>query len=282
MQHKLLYMRRVFRKGDFVEFMTHQPLVHLQEMSGDGTTMMYDIEEERFVGRIKSVIGNGEAYLLRTFSPLEGFYSVENACNIVRKLGRHEISEEMSEYKESPHYSVPNVYLNTLQVEGSVQEKCEQIACNAMAILFPEEEIMSVNYKDSLFIKDHIVSHLEGSINLLYDGNKSLSRAELDILKDETAEKIRKQRFKEFYSVEVEVMETDPEAIARFEELFKHCPMIPESFVNKTYLVAIDLNFEEVSIMRNAEERTNFLRSLGPEADIALNLSSQFRRKVRP
>ena len=33
------------------------------------------------------------------------------------------------------------------------------------------------------------------------------------------------------------------------------------------YLVAIDLEFEEVTVMRNIDERTQFYRSLGPDYD---------------
>ena len=35
------------------------------------------------------------------------------------------------------------------------------------------------------------------------------------------------------------------------------------------YLVAIDLDFEEVTVMRNIDERTQFFRNLGPDYDHA-------------
>ena len=42
------------------------------------------------------------------------------------------------------------------------------------------------------------------------------------------------------------------------------------------YMVTIDKNFEEVSIMRNSSERSDFYLSLGPEYDLLWNAKIGF------
>lgn len=68
-----------YKKGDYVEFLTQQPEAHTQEMVGLGQVPLDEIEEECYVGRIKSVIGNGESYLIISLKPFMGFYCVEDA-----------------------------------------------------------------------------------------------------------------------------------------------------------------------------------------------------------
>lgn len=269
-----------YSKGDYVEYMTRQPEVHVEEMFGYGQVPPEDIEEERHIGRIKSVIGDGEAYLIISLQPLEGFYCVENSDKIIRRLPDSEVTEEMINYQDSAEYMAPNVYLNEDPMNGSIPEECKEIARKAMASLFPEEDIVNVEFSNSFFRKDDIISNLEKLMSSYVKVN-SKSYDKLQDMKNEIINEIRLKRFKEYFQVDVEIKLTeddDPMLTAWLEEQGLHS--IPGEFGIRTYLVAIDTNFKEVSIMRDIVERTRFFRSLGPEFDQVKNMEDRFREAV--
>lgn len=49
--------------------------------------------------------------------------------------------------------------------------------------------------------------------------------------------------------------------------------------IQEFWLAAVDHNFEEVSIMRGIDERSDFFRSLGPEYDDMDKAFSAFRQE---
>lgn len=274
------YKMNSYRKGDYVEYMTLQPEVHVEEMFGYGQVPPEEINEERHIGRIKSVIGDGEAYLIISLQPLEGFYCVENRDKIIRHLPDNEVTEEMINYQDSSQYMAPNVYLNEDPVNGSIPEECMVIARKAMASLFPEEEIVNMNFRKSFFRKEDIICNLENLMSS-YVKTSSESYDKLQDMKNEFIKEIKQKRFKEYYQVDVVIKLTeddDPMLTAWLEEQGYHS--IPGEFGTRTYLVAIDTNYKEVSIMRDIVERTRFFRSLGPEFDQVKNMEGRFREAV--
>lgn len=269
-----------YRKGDYVEYMTRQPEVHVEEMFGYGQVPPEEINEERHIGRIKSVIGAGEAYLIISLQPIEGFFCVENSDKILRRLSDSEVTEDMINYQDSAAYMAPNVYLNEESMNGSIPEECKKIARKAMASLFPEEDIVNVKISNSFFRKEDIISNLE-KLMTSYVKDGSMSYDKLQDMKNDIIKEIRQKRFKEYYQVDVDIKLTeddDPMLTAWLEEQGFHS--IPGEYGIRTYLVAIDTNLKEVSIMRDIVERTSFFLSLGPEYDQVKKMEDRFREAV--
>lgn len=263
-----------YKTGEYVEYMTRQPEVHVQVMFGYGQVPLEDIEEERHVGRIKSVIGDGEAYLIISLQPLQGFYCVEDADKIIRRLEVDEVTEELTAYQDSPNYMAPNVYTHETPVDGTVEEKCVNLARTAMSSLFPEDEIEEVKFGRSYFLKEDIIGNLDSMLSFAKENSK-----ELQEMKEEMVQEIRKMRFKEYYQVDVGVkmiVDEDPMITAFLEKQGFHSV----GYGTKNYLVAIDTNFKEVVIMRNIGERSCFFRSLGPEFDNVTAIEKRFRDTV--
>lgn len=262
-----------YKQGDYVEFMTRQPAAHVMVMFGGGAVPPEEIEEEKYVGRIKSVIGGGESYLLISLQPLQGFFCVENHDKIIRRLEECELTEELTSYQDSPEYMAPNVYINEETQEGSLEMKCESIARRAMASLFPEDEIAEVRLKRSYFLKEDIIRNLDSLISSV-----AVPSDELLEMKQEAVANIRKMRFKEYYQVEAGIKMTedeDPILTAWLEEQGFH--RVPGEFGTKNYLVAISTGLREVSVMRDINERSRFFRSLGPEFDNVARMEARFR-----
>lgn len=269
-----------YRKGDYVEYMTRQPEVHVEEMFGFGQVPPEEINEERHIGRIKSVIGAGEAYLIISLQPIEGFFCVENSDKILRRLSDSEVTEDMINYQDSAAYMAPNVYLNEESMNGSIPEECKKIARKAMASLFPKEDIVNVKFSSSFFRKEDIISNLE-KLMTSYVKDSSKSYDKLQDMKNDIIKEIRQKRFKEYYQVDVDIKLTeddDPMLTAWLEEQGFHS--IPGEYGFRTYLVAIDTNLKEVSIMRDIVERTSFFLSLGPEYDQVKKMEDRFREAV--
>ncbi len=72
-------MNEILRKNDVIRFMTRDPQVHLIEMFGHCEFNPEEIGREEYVGRIKSVIGDGESFLMSTLSPMPGFLCIADA-----------------------------------------------------------------------------------------------------------------------------------------------------------------------------------------------------------
>lgn len=266
----------IYKQGDYVEFMTRQPAAHVMVMFGGGAVPPEEIEEERYVGRIKSVIGGGEAYLIISLQPLQGFYCVENHDKIIRRLEKYELIDELTNYQDSPEYMAPNVYINKEALEGSLEDKCESIARKAMASLFPEDEIAEVRLKRSYFLKEDIIRNLDSLISSVAGPSD-----ELQEMKQEIVANIQQMRFKEYYQVEAGIKMTEDEdsiLTAWPEEQGFH--RVPGEFGTKNYLVAISTDLREVSVMRDINERSRFSRSLGPEFDNVTSMEDHFRAAI--
>lgn len=269
-----------YSKGDYVEYMTRQPEVHLQEMFGDGMVSLDEIEETKHLGRIKSVIGNGEAYLIISLQPLCGFYCVEDCDKIIRRMDDDELNEEICSYQDSPEHNAPNVYTNKETTDGSVKDKCEHIARKAMASLFPTDNVVEVSFKRSNFQKEDILCTLD-DLMAFCSKDDTQSQDKLQKMKKELDEHIREKRFKEYYQVNVGVriiIDKKSKLASRLEG--RRFYTVSGENCTKYYLVAIATDFEEVSIMRDGKERSRFCRSLGPEFDDVTNMKERFREAV--
>lgn len=250
-----------YQKSDIVAFWTNQHQAHAMEMFGGGESFNPDeIEKEEYIGWIKTVIDN-DTYLIASISPLNGFVCLTNAADIIRKMDSNELTDDQ---RSTIHefYTAPNVYMNLIDDEEkgmATNIACCHIARKAMKALFPEDVIEEVKFEDSDFIHKKCINDLYKHIDI-FAGNASEQRKiELREKADELTSWFKTLRFKEYYSVRVCVKEDENTSVY--------------------YLVAIDRNLEEVSIMRNSSERTDFYNSLGPEYDLLWNAKMAFTRE---
>lgn len=236
----------MYKKGSYIAFMTKQPEVHLNEMFGYNDLTEKDFKESEHMGFIMSVLDDN-TYIAVTVRPLKCFECIITESDILHSVDESELTEEEKDVKALVGFKLPNVYYPQSKVQGETpKEKCEQLAKDALCSLFPEEMIANVKFEESEYLKSDLLSGLQNLFKLfkIKDRDSELEKACNEF------EKILKDRsFKEHYSVIVGVYDhTDKRSI-------------------HNYLVAIDMDFEEVTVMRNIEERTQFYRSLGPDYD---------------
>lgn len=231
-----------YKKGDYIVVKTNQPDVHFNWMWNSGL-VNEDIAPSEYVAKIRSVIGDGEAYLI--FIPSIGFRCVVDVSEVLRRVSEKELSDDDKE-EDDIMFLAPNVYTVIGDVLGeSVEEKCQHIAKMAMKELFPEDKIVSVEQCQSDYIKTDLLETIDRIIKRKFDNKKAILEK-----RDHFKEMLENLRFKEFYNVRIGI-EDERE----------------EGAINDVY-AAVDTNFCEVSIMRNFQVDTRrFVRSLGPEYD---------------
>lgn len=236
----------MYKKGSYIAFMTKQPEVHLNEMFGYNNLTEKDFKESEHIGFIMSVLGDN-TYIAVTVRPLGCFECIINESDILHLVDESELTEEEKEVKALVGFNPPNVYYPPSKVQGETpKEKCEQLAKDALCNLFPDEKIAHVEFEESVYLKSDLLSDLQGLFNLFKIKDRD---SELEKACNEFEKILKDSSFKEHYSVIVGVYDhTDKKTI-------------------HNYLVAIDLKFEEVTVMRNIDERTRFFRSLGPDYD---------------
>ena len=231
-----------FKKGDYILVKTNQANVHVSWMVNSGLTSE-EIEPSEYVAKIRSVIGDGEAYLI--FIPSIGFRCVVNSSEVLRRVSDKELSDDDKE-EDDIMFIAPNVYTNDCDVLGeSVEEKCQHIVKMAMKELFPEDKIVSVEQCRSDYLKTDLLKTIDRIIKRKCDNNKTIQEK-----RNHFKEMLEHLRFMEYYDVRVGI-EDERE----------------EGAINYVY-AAVDINFCEVSIMRDFQADTRrFVRSLGPEYD---------------
>lgn len=244
-----------YKKNDIVKIITNQPGVHVMEMFGHCEFNPEEIEPSEYIARVKSVIADGKAYVVAVISDGGGHICILNPDEIIGQLEESDLTQEQRDkYHERCHLDAPNVFDNDpswLDDGLSIDQKCEAVARKAIAELFPDAKIRSVEPDEGFFLENYI-KDLDDCLEQFGAGKSKRKLAKLRKKRDELESWFRKMRFKEYYAVivGVERLETD-----------NHLK------VTAFWLVAIDLHFEEVSVMRNGEERTHFFLSLGPEHD---------------
>ena len=240
----------MYKKDGYIAFLTNEPQVHFNEMFGYNDLTADDFEKTEHIGFIKSVIDE-ENYLVVIVRPILGFRCVVNEGDILRSVDVDELSDEERGHMEVKEFLAPNVYLRHSAPNGeTLDEKCVNCAKEAMAHLFPEEDIAWAHRSWSSYLKSDMLSSIERA----YDGQE-IKQEKVDYFKD----LLKSMRFKEYYYVNLDVYET------------------PDKTSMLCYHIAIDLKFEEVVVMRTMSEMACFDRSLGPEYDVA----SKWRMKLK-
>ena len=164
----------------------------------------------------------------------------------------------------------------------TIDEKCCHIARKAMKDMFPDDIIEEIEFVESNFMKENAIRDLYRCIENFANDVDAERKKELTNKANELAALFKTLRFKEYYSVNIGVRQDGPKP--EYEELNKMvaeqmgCDVseIQNGYNIRYYLVAIDKNFEEVSIMRNLEERSAFYMSHGPEYDKLWNAKTDF------
>lgn len=259
---KELLVDKMYTKGDYVEFLTNQPDIHLNEMFGYNNLGSDDFEKKLYIGLVKSVIDN-ETYLATTIRPIEGFNCIVSKVDIIRIVDRDELTAKELSYTIPEHYAAPNTYISNNEVEGStIEEKCMNLAKEAMTHLYPDDEVESFEFIASDFLKKDIIEKLHHSILFFCEDAENIT--ELYNEKDEIASFIESSKFKEYYELRVNVY--DP-----YED--------NHSSVNCNYM-AVDLQFKEAVLMRSMDDLPKFALSLGPGYDAAMSWRNHFRKKL--
>lgn len=233
----------MYKKDSYIAFMTNEPQVHFNEMFGHNDLTEDDFEKAEHIGFVKTVIDERN-YLVVIVRPILGFRCVINEDDIIRSVDASELTDEERSHREVPEFTAPNVYLCHSAPDGeTVDEKCVNCAKEAMAHLFPEEDIAWVYRSWSSYLKSDMLGSI---IERAYEGQDA-KQEKVDYFKS----LLQAMRFKEYYYVSLDVYET------------------PERTSMLCYHIAVDLKFEEVVVMRTMSDIACFVRSLGPEYDIA-------------
>ena len=248
-----------YKKGDYIAVKTNQPDIHFMEMFGHEISTD-DIEPSEYVAKIRSVIDD-DNYLIFIVHPT-CYRCVVDSSEIIRKMSDEELTAEMREVEDRIEFLAPNVYENSAIPTGTnTEQKCADLSRMAMNSLFPEYQISSIELADSEFIKSELLECADSLISDCVHKDEAFLN-KLNKKRDYFKEMLQHLRFKEYYTVEVGVMdENDPN-------------------VTNNLCLYIDTRFEEVVITRNIQERTRFFRSVGPEYDSIGNYLSDFRLEV--
>ena len=229
----------MYKKGNYIAFMTKQPEVHLNVMFGYNDLTEADFEKTEHIGFILSVIDD-KTYLVMTVRPLEGFRCIVNNADILHSVNENELTKKELACEEMIEFTAPNVYHSQTGVQGdTLENKCINCAKVAMGNLFPNEEIACFEFCESDFLKVDLLNGLQGLFDLF---NIKGRDKELEEACTKFEEILQNKHFKEYYTLRVK------------KSIYY-------------YYVAIDLKMKEVVIMRNIDERTRFFRSLGPDYD---------------
>ena len=273
-----------YKKNDIVRFISNQPSAHVIRMFGqyDGLKPE-DATPDEYLGRVKSVIGDGKAYVVSTISNLKGFICILNADEITGTVPLSELSrDEKKEYfSRSESHEAPNVYDNDpsdMDDSMSLEEKCKCVATKAMAAQFPDAVMKGFqlfgiyDYRLEKYIVD-----LENCLDSARE-KPAKRQVELKKKRDELESWFRQMRFKEYYTIcvgveedstddDYELQKTVHQMLERQfgkKEADRAHDLRPKKVV-RNWIIAIDLNFEEVSILRNISDRTHFGMFLGVE-----------------
>ena len=249
----------MYKKGNYVAFMTKQPEVHLNEMFGYNDLTEADFEKTEYIGFILSVIDD-MTYLVMTVRPLEGFRCIVDNADILHSVNENELTKKELACEEIIEFIASNVYHPQTAVQGeALEEKCINCVKEAMGNLFPKDEIACFESCESDFLKADLMNGLRG----LFDLFKIKGRdKELEEACTKFEGILQNKHFKEYYTVRVGVYEDTEKKSIYY------------------YYVAIDLKMKEVVIMRNINERTRFFRSLGPDYDFVYEWKMNITRNL--
>lgn len=252
-----------YKKDDILVFMTNEPHSHVWEMFRHKTVIMEEIEKEPYCGFVKSVISAKEGiYLMITLKPLKGSVCIIENADIIRSVDKNELPEEERKSKSWEYTEAPNVYTPANNTDYSMlteQEHCIALAKEAMQHLFPEISITEFNFDDDWYSRSQFVSDMDDIDAYRERIKDSTIKAMFLRMKEEILKHISSARFKEYYTVNVGTSTADGTCFI---------------------IVAVSKEFDEVSVLRNVKDRSDFFRSLGPEfVDVTYALN-YYRERV--
>lgn len=252
-----------YKKNDILLFMTNEPQAHLCEMFSHETVIKEEIEKEPYYGFVKSVISAKDGiYLMQTLKPRKGCICVTETANIIRLVDKNELPEEEREREPREYMEAPNVYIPAHNADYSAlteQEHCIALVKEAMEHLFPGITIEEFNFKSDWFSHSQFVSTLDYFDAFRERIKDAAIKAKLLRMKDEILKHVPTARFKEYFTVKVGI----------------------STAVDTYYIiVAVSKEFDEVCVLRDINDRSNFFRSLGPEFVDLSHAVDHYRDKV--
>ena len=226
------------KKNDYVEF------IGSQMKDGKRTVGITGEGEENsleLAGRITSVIGDG-SYLVITARPIAGYKCVVNNAQIIRKLSE----DEVSDLDDLCSIDVDSAGLKIYTCEdepmgNSIKEKCRSLVEQAMRSLLPEETVESMRMVRSDFLKSDLLKCVDRCLDRHANEYDFSKLTELKTKRDEFEVMLHQKRFREYYSLAVDLAS------------------------GKNYLVAVSTDLREAVIPRDKFELSGFVDSLGPE-----------------
>lgn len=252
-----------YQKNDILIFLTKEPGAHVCEMFGHGIVNPEDAEREPYYGFVKSVISVSKGiYLMQTLKPLEGFFCVADDSDVIRIVDKTELPEEERERQHHELYEAPNVYIpaqNANPATLTEQEHCIALAKEALTHLFPDIPATEFELRGDWFSKSGFISTLNYFDEDWETIKNPETKKELGQLKNKILKDLQSARFKEYYTVNVGT---------RIDNWTHY------------FIVAVSMEFDEVSILRDITERSNFFRSLGPEFNDIDEAVNFYRDKV--
>ena len=225
--------------NDYIEFSCNlseerkREICKIEEVSSDDVNTL--------VGRVATVISNN-ASLVITSRPCAGYKIIVDNSQIIRKLSE----DEVSDLDELCSFDVDSAGLKIYNCEDepngeTIREKCRDLANRAIENLFPEESIESVCPIWSDFLKTDLLKSVDHCIERHSDKHDSTKLAELKKKCTRFDEMLHHMRFREYYSLIVDLAS------------------------GKNFLVAVDTDLREVVIPRDKFELSVFVDRLGPE-----------------
>ena len=242
-----------YKKGDYIAVKTNQPDIHASWMVNSGLTSE-DIEPSEYVAKIKSVIGDGESYLV--YIPIIGFRCVVDKSEVLRRVHEDGLTDDE---RGSEEFTAPNVFVcQENYQELSNEDKCNHLAIAAMKEFFPEDTVVSVELCHSDYLKSDLRSMIDRLIRERCSNNNKFQKK-----RDYFNEMLEHLRFKEYYNVRIGIEDK-----------------LDEGAINYVY-AAVDNKIEEVYVLWDLYADTQqFVRSLGPEYDSVKNYFHDLRSEI--
>ena len=241
-----------YKKGDYIAVKTNQPDVHASWMVNSGMTSE-DIEPSEYIAKVKSVIGDGESYLI--YIPSIGFRCVVDVSEVLRRVSDDELTDDERNCEDSEEFTAPNVFVcQENYQELSNEDRCKNLAMAAMKELFPEDKVVSVEQYRSNYLKTDLLATIDFLIRRRCSNNKAIQEK-----RNHFKNMLDHLRFKEYYNVRVGIEDK-----------------LEKGVTNYIYL-AVDTRFKEVAI---SSYDIRFIRSLGPEYDSIYRFFTDFRREI--
>ena len=244
------------KKNDYIEFPCNLSEERKREISELEEVSIDDLNT--LVGRVATVISNNTSLVI-TARPCAGYKIILDNSLIIRKLSVDEVSDEDDLSSFDVDSAGLKIYTCEDEAKGeTIREKCRDLVNRAIESLFPEETIESSYPIWSDFLKTDLLKSVDHCIERHSDKHDYTKLAELKKKRTRFVEMLRHMRFREYYSLVVDIAG------------------------NKNYLVTVSTDLREVVIPRDKFELSVFLDRLGPEyAVVYKNKIDLCKKKIK-